>query len=143
MICSFRLDPDGAVILTEHSEIESFLSTQQGRLLKENSLLETLLHPKDSARVLREIQDAGSQLADWQSEFRLKPAEKGVIWIKSHFLPARQDDGSIVFAGVMFDTTIPGYTAVSELHQGSGSFTMELLGTSLEVYPKLLVGIRI
>jgi hypothetical protein len=47
-----------------------------------------------------------------------------------------------IFAGVMFDTTIPGYTAATELHQGSGSFTMELLGTPLQVYPKLFAGIR-
>ena len=47
-----------------------------------------------------------------------------------------------IFGGVMFDTTIPGYTAVTELHQGSGSFTMELLGTPLQVYPKLFAGIK-
>jgi len=47
-----------------------------------------------------------------------------------------------IFGGVMFDTTIPGYTAATGLHQGSGSFTMELAGTPLEVYPKLFAGIR-
>ena len=47
-----------------------------------------------------------------------------------------------VFGGVMFDTTIPGYTAATELHQGSGSFSMELLGTPLQVYPKLFAGIK-
>jgi hypothetical protein len=46
-----------------------------------------------------------------------------------------------IFAGVMFDTTIPGYTAATELHQGSGSFTMELAGTPFQVYPKLFAGI--
>jgi hypothetical protein len=47
-----------------------------------------------------------------------------------------------IFGGVMFDTTIPGYTAATELHQGSGSFNMELLGTPLQVYPKLFAGIK-
>ena len=42
----------------------------------------------------------------------------------------------------MFDATIPGYTTATELHQGSGSFTMELVGTPLKVYPKLFAGIK-
>jgi hypothetical protein len=47
-----------------------------------------------------------------------------------------------IFGGVMFDTTIPGYTAATGLHQGSGSFTMELWGAELQVYPKLFAGIK-
>jgi hypothetical protein len=46
-----------------------------------------------------------------------------------------------LFGGVMLDSTIPGYTVATELHQGS-SFTMELGRTSVEVYPKLFVGIK-
>jgi hypothetical protein len=48
-----------------------------------------------------------------------------------------------IFGGLMLDTTIPGYTAATELHQGSDAFTMQLLGTPLEVYPKLFAGIRL
>jgi len=47
-----------------------------------------------------------------------------------------------IFGGVMLDTTIPGYTAATELHQGSESFTMELWGTQLQIYPKLFAGIK-
>jgi hypothetical protein len=46
-----------------------------------------------------------------------------------------------LFGGVMFDATIPGYTAETGLHQGD-SFTMELWGTPLQVYPKLFAGIK-
>ncbi len=46
-----------------------------------------------------------------------------------------------LFGGVMLDSTVPGYTAATELHQGS-SFTMELWGTSLQIYPKLFAGIE-
>jgi hypothetical protein len=42
----------------------------------------------------------------------------------------------------MFDTAIPGYTAETKLHQGSGSFSMELLGASFQVYPKLFAGVQ-
>jgi hypothetical protein len=47
-----------------------------------------------------------------------------------------------LFGGVMFDATIPGYTVATELHQGTGSFTMELWGAQLQVYPKLFAGIK-
>ncbi|UCF97030.1 MAG: caspase family protein [Spirochaetaceae bacterium] len=46
-----------------------------------------------------------------------------------------------LFGGVMLDTTIPGYTVATELHQGS-SFTLDLLSTPMEVYPKLFAGIK-
>ncbi len=48
-----------------------------------------------------------------------------------------------LFAGVLLDTTIPGYTAQTELHQGS-SFTMDFWDSSakLVVYPKLFAGIK-
>ena len=46
-----------------------------------------------------------------------------------------------LFGGVMLDSTIPGHTAETELHQGS-SFNMELWGSSLQVYPKLFAGIK-
>jgi hypothetical protein len=46
-----------------------------------------------------------------------------------------------LFGGVMLDSTVPGYTAATELHQGS-SFTMDLWGTPLQIYPKLFAGIE-
>ena len=46
-----------------------------------------------------------------------------------------------LFGGVMLDSELPGYTVKSGLHQGS-SFTMDLWNVPVEVYPKLLVGIK-
>ena len=39
------------------------------------------------------------------------------------------------------DSTIPGYTAATELHTGS-SFTMDLWGAQLQIHPKLFAGIK-
>jgi hypothetical protein len=46
-----------------------------------------------------------------------------------------------LFGGVMLDSTIPGYTVQTGIHRGD-SFTMDLWGTSLEIYPKLFAGIE-
>jgi hypothetical protein len=65
------------------------------------------------------------------------------VWPSARLMVGVQAFGFLgIFGGVMLDATIPGYTAATELHQGSDSFTMELWGTSVQAYPKLFAGIK-
>ena len=81
---------------------------------------------------------SGSELAEAFDASTVSP-----VWPSARLMVGvRLFDFIGIFAGLMLDTTIPGYTAATELHQGSGSFTMELVGTPLEVYPKLFAGIE-
>jgi len=81
---------------------------------------------------------SGSELAEAFDASTVSP-----VWPSARLMVGvRLFDFIGIFAGLMLDTTIPGYTAATELHQGSGSFTMELVGTPLEVYPKLFAGIK-
>jgi hypothetical protein len=65
------------------------------------------------------------------------------VWPSARLLLGVEVFGFLgLLGGVMFDTTIPGSTVATELHQGSGDFTMDLWGASLQVYPKLFAGIK-
>jgi hypothetical protein len=81
---------------------------------------------------------SGSELAEAFDASTVSP-----LWPSARLMVGvRLFDFIGIFAGLMLDTTIPGYTAETELHQGSGSFTMELVGTPFKVYPKLFAGIE-
>ena len=69
-------------------------------------------------------------------------SEMSPFWPSARLLLGVQVFGFVgLFGGVMLDSTIPGYTVATGLHQGS-SFNMDLWGTSLQVYPKLFAGIK-
>jgi hypothetical protein len=65
------------------------------------------------------------------------------VWPSARLLLGVEVFGFLgLFGGVMLDSTIPGYTVATELHQGDNAFTLELSGASLQVHPKLFAGIK-
>jgi hypothetical protein len=69
-------------------------------------------------------------------------ADLSPVWPSARIMVGVQVLGIFsLFGGVMLDSKLPGHTAETGLHQGS-FFAMELGSTSMEVYPKLLAGIK-
>jgi hypothetical protein len=80
---------------------------------------------------------SGSELEEAFDAGDLSP-----IWPSARIMLGVQVLGSLsLFSGVMFDAAIPERTVETALHRGS-SFSLDLWGGRIELYPKLLVGFK-
>jgi hypothetical protein len=89
-----------------------------------------------------------SAKASWTgwSEGELKQAfdasELSPIWPSARIMLGIKLLGRLsLFSGVMFDAAVPGRTVETALHRGS-SFSLDLWGGSMEVYPKMMLGFK-
>jgi PAS domain S-box-containing protein len=63
------------------------------------------VHEDDFDELMASIERAIEELDPWQHEYRYKLPDGTVNWVLGSSLPERQDDGSILFSGVLIDIT--------------------------------------
>jgi len=106
LICSFRVYPDGSSHLPyASSAVESILGFSADELNEDFSPVFSRIHPDDIGNVNDITTKSAQTLQAWEGSFRYNHPNKGEIWLESNSLPQREDDGSILWHGYIYDVT--------------------------------------
>ena len=106
LIYSFQLLPNGATRMPYASgALEEIFALEPAQVSEDAAPIFALIHADDVGRVRESIAESARTLDPWRSEFRLRQARQGEIWVEAHSVPQREPDGSIVWHGFLQDTT--------------------------------------
>lgn len=105
-ICMLGMKSDGLTYFPYASHaIEEVCGFVPEELVKDASSIMNRLFQDDQNRVYQELIESARNLSLWKSEFRYKHPTKGLVWIESRFIPARESDGSTLWYGIVTDIT--------------------------------------
>ena len=85
--------------------IENLYGVPARDLAKDASPVFQAIHRDDVERVRQSILESAANLTPWREEFRITRPDGSVGWIAGHSLPKRQEDGSVLWHGVLEDVT--------------------------------------
>ncbi|MBX3026125.1 PAS domain S-box protein [bacterium] len=106
MICSFRLHPDGSSSLPYASAAMRDIWDLDPAVVRDDAApVFARIHPDDVARVHASIADSARGMTPWQEVFRVLNPRRGERWVEAHTMPAREDDGSVLWHGIAIDVT--------------------------------------
>ena len=106
VVHAFRLWPDGRSDFPyTSSRITEIYGMSPELLARDASGVSAHWHADDAARILDSLRQSHQHLAPWHEEFRVLHPERGEIWIDGHSIPQPQEDGSIIWYGVLTDIT--------------------------------------
>ncbi|WP_334732366.1 PAS domain S-box protein [Nostoc sp.] len=91
---SFRFISQGIIKLCDRTPEE---------ILNDSQVLWHLLVPEDGERVRDLIDQSAAMLTPWTAEFRIRTASGVLKWILGHSIPSQEEDGSIVWCGILTD----------------------------------------
>ncbi len=63
------------------------------------------IHPDDLSHVQAAVAESFQSLTPWRDEFRVNHPKRGLLWVKGDAVPERQQDGSVLWHGFLFDNT--------------------------------------
>jgi PAS domain S-box-containing protein len=105
-ICSFQRWPDGRSCFPYASQaFENIYGVPLEVLAKDGSPVFKMIHPEDAGRMQKSIAESAAKLTPWRHEFRIIGQDGGMKWVSGHSVPQRQDDGSVLWHGVVGDIT--------------------------------------
>jgi PAS domain S-box-containing protein len=106
MVYQFMLHPDGAFNFTLVSEgVREVLGLTPEALLSDGALLMRGLAQEDQEAFSKSFHDSVQTLQPWNWEGRITCTKGEQRWIQGISRPERQDDGTIVWDGVLLDIT--------------------------------------
>lgn len=73
--------------------------------MRDSSKLLNAVHPEDAASLHQSIANAIQSRSPWRWEGRLAQSDDSVRWIRGAAEPTTQDDGSIIWDGILTDVT--------------------------------------
>ena len=101
-----RLDPDGrgdfAYTSGRFNDLIGYTANEVAELRM--GILRRV-HPDDLEEVIGSMEESIRDLRQWGHRFRYIHPENGVTWIAGSATPRRQDDGSMVWVGTIYDVT--------------------------------------
>jgi PAS domain S-box-containing protein len=74
-------------------------------LTKDGSGIFELVHPADLTKLRASIEVSAKNLTTWTCEYRVLHSRHGEIWVEGRAMPRRQPDGSVLWHGVLQDST--------------------------------------
>ncbi|HYJ59833.1 MAG TPA: PAS domain-containing protein [Actinomycetota bacterium] len=103
----FDVVGEGAVHLGFVSpQIEALLGYPPERFLAEPDLWFEIVHPEDQERIDAAARAAGSDLAAFDHEYRMRAADGSWVWVHDTTTPVRDEHGRVThFQGFMIDVT--------------------------------------
>jgi two-component system, cell cycle sensor histidine kinase and response regulator CckA len=105
-ICVFCRRPDDSAFFPYASpKIEDIYGFTPEQMAEDASSIGHRIHPDDLARVREEIYESAHTLSPWQSDYRYRHPKKGEVWIENRFLPSLQEDGGVLWYGLVLDVT--------------------------------------
>jgi two-component system, cell cycle sensor histidine kinase and response regulator CckA len=106
VIHSFRVSPDGSSSMPYASAaLEQIYGLRPAEVADDGAPLFDLIHPEDVDAVRLSIAESARALSPWHSEFRVNHPGRGEIWVEGHSVPQREDDGSTLWQGFIYDVT--------------------------------------
>lgn len=64
-----------------------------------------VIHPDDREAVRRSIEESARQMSVWHAAYRILHPQRGEIWVEGSSTPTAQEDGSVVWHGLLLDIT--------------------------------------
>ena len=106
VVYSFRLRPDGTSCLPYASAtVGNLVDLDPDTLARDATPAFDRMPAEDAARVRASIAYSASTLTSWRDEFRVRHSDGRERWIEGHSVPQREEDGSIVWHGMLNDVT--------------------------------------
>jgi PAS domain S-box-containing protein len=106
MICRYILHPDGSDEITYISpQVRQICELEPKVVLQDISHLWARIHPEDVPDVQRAVQASARSLNPFFIEQRLILPKAGLRWVQISSRPERQDNGDVVWDGVVIDIT--------------------------------------
>ncbi|MBX3611066.1 MAG: PAS domain-containing protein [Hydrogenophaga sp.] len=101
------LGADGVSRITYASEaVRDLFGVEPEALTSDAAYLFDILHPKDKPLVMVALARSAEDLVPWRQTYRVVLPERGVRWLSTEALPAREADGSVVWHGFSTDVTL-------------------------------------
>lgn len=85
--------------------VKTMFGIDSDAVLEDASLLMSMIHPDDFQRVIDTSMHSAETLDPWHCEFRMVISDSQIIWLRSHDLPQKTTDGTVVWTGYAEDVT--------------------------------------
>ncbi|NJD06057.1 MAG: PAS domain S-box protein [Methylococcaceae bacterium] len=106
VICSYRLRSDGTILMPFASPaVREVLGLEPADVGQDAGCFFGRIHPDDVVEVRASMAEAAAGPNPWRDAFRYRHPNEGERWLEGHFLPQRQDDGSLLWHGFLMDVT--------------------------------------
>lgn len=106
IICSLRLRLDGTTGMPYASPVlERMTGLRSADLADDATQFLAVVHPQDAARVRADLGQLARSRAPWQAPFRVMSPRGDEIWLEPHGVSQGQDDGGVLWHGLLADVT--------------------------------------
>jgi len=105
-IYQFKMDLDGAMSMPVVSPGAATLyEVSEAELAADGMIVHRMVHPEDQLVLEEAIANSYEMLSPWDCEFRIVTGTQRIKWLRGQSIPQRERDGSIVWAGCLYDIT--------------------------------------
>jgi len=106
VVYKFKLFTDGHTsFLYASNNIYNIYGVKAEEVKDDASKVFSVIHGDDLQRVSNSIEYSQRHLTTWINEYRVNHPIKGEIWVKGQANPERQEDGSTIWYGYIYDIT--------------------------------------
>ncbi|HEU4329398.1 MAG TPA: PAS domain S-box protein [Roseiflexaceae bacterium] len=104
ILYQFVLRPDGSMVMPYVSAgVRTVLGVEPENISAQPQLLTDGIEPEDRERFYRTVAESAAQLSTWSWEGRFNLGPNRQIWCRAVSQPLRQEDGSVVWYGMLID----------------------------------------
>ena len=104
MVYQFQIEADGRRHFPFASAgIRDIYGLEPEQVLHNSQIIQQLIHPDDLPRINASIERSGRRLSPWHEEYRVLHPLRGLIWVEGRATPQAQNDGSLIWHGVISD----------------------------------------
>lgn len=106
VIHTVRFGADGRACFPYASpRVEEIFGARPEELQNDASLIFERIHPDDIPRVKTSIEESSRSMSPWRGEYRVRHPKLGEIWVEAHSMPELEEDGSLLWHGVLTNIT--------------------------------------
>lgn len=106
IVYQFRLRPDGTSSFPFASKsFKDVFGFDPAYVRDDAARVFAAVHPRDLMGLMNSIQKSASELSPWKHEMRLIAPGGGIRWLVGNAIPEMENDGSILWNGVITDVT--------------------------------------
>ena len=106
-VYEYRLYPDGRSCFPYASEgMRLVYGITPQEVMDDATPMFNVIHPDDREGVTASLKASAETLTPWREEYRTRLADGRELWVRGEAVPHREDDGSILWYGVITDITV-------------------------------------
>lgn len=105
-IYQFQMLPDRTFRFPYASQgFREIYGIEPADVAEDASALWEIIHPDDLEQTQQSVLDSFRSLSDWKEDYRIKTVDGSLKWVQGQARPERQEDGSVIWHGYVFDIT--------------------------------------